>query len=472
MRALVFVHRWLGVFFCLFFAMWFASGIVMHFVPFPALSEAERVAGLAPVDATPAHGPAAAVNASGLSDVTRVRLLARPDGAVYIVQGASLAALYAADLAPAAVRSETAALAMALDHARRRGLNATGARFVELAAHDQWTVPNALDPHRPLYRIALLDAAGTELYVSSVTGEIVRDTTRTERAWNYAGSVVHWIYPTILRSNWRAWDATVWALSLAALAGALAGAVLGVIRLRVVAGRLVSPYRGWQAWHHWLGIGCMTFVLTWIFSGWLSMDHGRLFSKGIASRDDAAAAANGAAWPGIPASLGGAGQGTREIEWFAFDGKIYRRERFAVDAQRVLAADVTNASRPFLTIDEMKTFAAKLKPGCSVAVVGIWHESYPVVSAVPGAPVYRIACGERWLHVDGANGALLETLDASRRAYRWLYSALHTLDFPALTARPRLRTALIVTLCVLGFAFSVTAVAIGWRRLRGRVVPR
>ena len=33
----------------------------------------------------------------------------------------------------------------------------------------------------------------------------------------------------------------------------------------------------------------MTFVLTWIFSGWLSMDHGRLFSSGRAPPADLAA---------------------------------------------------------------------------------------------------------------------------------------------------------------------------------------
>jgi hypothetical protein len=38
-RALATLHRWWGVAFCLLFAMWFASGIVMHFVPFPARSE-------------------------------------------------------------------------------------------------------------------------------------------------------------------------------------------------------------------------------------------------------------------------------------------------------------------------------------------------------------------------------------------------------------------------------------------------
>jgi hypothetical protein len=39
MRLLATLHRWWGVTFCLLFAMWFASGIVMHFVPFPTRSK-------------------------------------------------------------------------------------------------------------------------------------------------------------------------------------------------------------------------------------------------------------------------------------------------------------------------------------------------------------------------------------------------------------------------------------------------
>jgi len=45
MGLLAALHRWWGVAFCLLFAMWFASGIVMHFVPFPARSEIGRVGG-------------------------------------------------------------------------------------------------------------------------------------------------------------------------------------------------------------------------------------------------------------------------------------------------------------------------------------------------------------------------------------------------------------------------------------------
>jgi hypothetical protein len=40
------------------------------------------------------------------------------------------------------------------------------------------------------------------------------------------------------------------------------------------------------------------------------------------------------------------------------------------------------------------------------------------------------------------------------------------MDFPILSARPTLRSALVVILCGFGLVFSLTGVVIGWRRLR------
>src|SRR4051794_31093650 len=148
-RALIVLHRWLGIAFCLFFAMWFATGIVMHFVPFPALTEAERIGGLTPINVQAIrHGPAEAVRASALEATERVRLLQRSDAPVYLLSGpAGLRALSAADLSSGAVTSEQLALAIAMDHARRRELDASRATVAALAHYDQWTVPNGLDPH-------------------------------------------------------------------------------------------------------------------------------------------------------------------------------------------------------------------------------------------------------------------------------------------------------------------------------------
>lgn len=470
MRALIIVHRWLGVAFCLLFAMWFATGIVMHFVPYPALTETERVAGLAVIDtAKMPHGPGAAVTAAKIPDATRVRLRARSDGLVYLVRGASgISALHAEDLTPAGVQSEILALVIATDHARRRGMNANLATVAELADYDQWTVSNGLDLHRPLYRIALNDVDGTELYVSSTTGEVVRDTTRNERWWNYAGSVAHWIYPTVLRRDQRAWSAVVWTLSLIALIAAISGALVGTLRINMTPGRIASPFQGWQMWHHWLGLGCMCFLLTWIFSGWLSMDNGWLFSNGRPSAVESMKLAGMAAWERLPArEIQLLPAQAREVEWFAFDGQIYRRERLGPDVQRLsLAGDIAGPGRAYLEPTDVTAAVRHLAPDCKAAVVVPAGDDYPVEPVVPGTPVYRSVCGEVWFHIDGSSGAMSKKLDASRRAYRWAYGALHTLDFPALAARPALRTALIVMLCGLGMAFSLTAVVIGWRRLR------
>ena len=471
MRAIILLHRWLGVAFCLLFAMWFATGIVMHFVPFPALTEAGRFAGLTTIDlAGVEHGPAAAVAASGIDGVTRVRLMQRSDGPVYLISDfARVTTLRADDLSDATVHSPQLALALATDYARRRQWDAAAASVAALSAYDQWTVPNGFDPYRPLYRVALNDRVGTELYVSAATGEIVLDTTRRERAWNYVGSVAHWLYPTALRSHPTAWSRLVWWLALMALIGAAAGATIGTLRIGADASRL-SPYRGWQALHHWLGLGCMLFVLTWIFSGWLSMDDGRLFSTGKPSDAEAAKIADMPIWQAVPNDeLQHIAAAVKEVDWFAFGGRVYRRERIAIDRQRLSVADArpgeAQSPRPFLRADEIATAANAMALACHAPAVIDAGDDYAVATAMPDAPIFRSVCGGVWLDFDGSSGTLLQRLDSSRRAYRWLYGALHTLDFPVLTARPTLRTTLIVALCGCGFIFSLTGVVIAWRRL-------
>jgi hypothetical protein len=187
------LHRWWGVAFCVLFAMWFASGIVMHFVPFPARSE-QALPGI---------------------DMSR-------------------------------------ATTQAIDY-------------------DQWTVAGDFDSDRPLKHIELHDAAGTEIYVSSASGRVVLATTRNERLLNYAGSVAHWLYATELRHHKRAWSGLMWWLSLLATIGALLGVLLGLVRLGTG-----PAYRGLQRWHHIAGLIVAPFVVSWIFSGFLSMDAGLL----------------------------------------------------------------------------------------------------------------------------------------------------------------------------------------------------
>src|SRR4051812_3721376 len=136
---LVVIHRWLGIALGPLVAMWFATGIVMHFVPFPNQSESQRVAGLPPLTIEGSiHGPAEAVAALGVADPFRVRLIQRADGPVYIISGGSAStALRASDLAPAAVQSRPLALAIGADHARAQGMAAPDPATLALIDHDQ-----------------------------------------------------------------------------------------------------------------------------------------------------------------------------------------------------------------------------------------------------------------------------------------------------------------------------------------------
>jgi len=366
------------------------------------------------------------------------------------------------------VRSAQSALAIAVDHAKRRGLEAELAAVAAFAATDQWTV-GGLDAYRPLYRIALNDRPGTELYVSAATGEVVRDTTRRERGWNYAGSVAHWIYPTALRGRPALWQIVVWTLSLLGVVTTAAGIALGLARIRFEQGRPVSPFAGWQAWHHGLGLACMAFVLTWIFSGWLSLDQGLLFSNERLSDADRLRIGGAPAWRIDAGELRDITPHAKEVEWFWFDGRLYRRERFAPQSQRLFLSGSDDPPRAFLSAAEADAAVGRIAAGCKPAVPTASHDLLAVVSSVPNAPVYRVVCGDVWLHVDGASGMMFERLDGSQRAYRSLFGALHRLDVPMLAAHPRLRSALIVVLCSLGLAFSLTAMVIAWGRLRPEV---
>jgi hypothetical protein len=217
MRVLATVHRWWGVVFCLLFAMWFASGIVMHFVPFPARS----------------------------------------------VTGA----------ATGSVHSTQAARDIVAAYARSHGLDASQAS-IETIEHDQWTVAGGFNSDRPLFRAGFNDSVGTELYVSSATGNVVLTTTRNSRLANYFGSIVHWIYATPLRHHREAWSAMMWWLSLLATIGATLGVVIGLARLGTG-----PAYQGLQRWHHISGLIFAPFLLAWIFSGFLSVDDGRVFTQ-------------------------------------------------------------------------------------------------------------------------------------------------------------------------------------------------
>jgi PepSY-associated transmembrane protein len=477
LRWLAWFHRWTGVALCLLFVTWFASGLVLVFVPFPSLSDAERRAAAEPAQlAQLTVAPGEALVRAGGGD--RLRLVSHLGRPTYLVmKEGSWRGIDGTLGRPVDRITPQAAAAIASRVAGARASDVSGP-----LAYDQWIVHQKFDSWRPFFRVAIDSPQGEELYVSARTGEVVQRTRARERAWNWIGAVPHWLYFTVLRHSFTAWDQTVWWVALLGLTTAVAGTWLGVYRmLKRMSSRRPdwSPFRGWLRWHHGLGLGAAAAVLTWMVSGWLSMDHGRLFSRG--SPGEAALARYTGAPLGqamavaTPADLRVLGA-PREIQFGVVAGRPLAAAEYAGEPPKLLFLDRPPATLARVPPDVLAQGVSAGWPAARPHPFSAPDDDrlYRVHDALPDRAVrFHVDApdGEAALYVDPVTGQPLALIDPSRRAYAWTYFALHTFKFPGLIERPVLRRVLEIVPLMVGLAFSVTGLVIAAKRVV-RDIPR
>lgn len=487
-RWLTWFHRWAGVFLCVLFALWFASGAVLHFVGFPSLPAAARFAhseaiNMGRLEIGPAEALAHAEAAAGMRTVDSMRLISVAGTPTYIVSfGGTPSYVMTSGETQIAVAGDTGrvihrfptviAARVASGFADASVLRITGP-----LDYDQWIVHQQFDPYRPLYRVRLSDPGGTELYVSARTGEVVQRTTAHDRFWNWCGAVLHWIYFTPVRKDWTLWNQLVWWISLVALLTSVAGTWLGVHRYlknRAYHRPGISPYRGWMRWHHIVGLFASIVVLAWIFSGWLSMDHGRLFSlpvatakksdrmRGISFASIARATSLETLRSVAPASI---------VEFHGIGGRPLLTIRGGrVGASRILWLDTGVFSHGPIAEAILLSALKTAWPANATVPVGpsAADELYRQAESVPGDALAATtgSHGRIRVYVGRYSGVLLDVMNPSRRAYAWVYYCVHTLNFPGLIGHPVVRAIVEMLLLLFGFGFCVTGIVLGVRRLK------
>ena len=478
-RWLYLLHRWTGVALCLLFAMWFFSGVVMMYVGFPSLSQAERLAALPPLDANAINsGPQTLLSGTSPEALQRLKLSSIAGRPAYLLQNrdGQWQGQFADSGELISHISLGQALAAAEVYAQQLELGAPPTSEAKLIEMDQWSVSSSLHVHRPLYRIALRDDADTELYISSLTGEVVRDTNARERVWNWLGANLHWIYPMALRRHPAVWHWLIVALSLAGLLSIITGAVVGIMRLRLrkrYRGKDITPYRNAMKLHHLLGLAVLLPLCTYMFSGLMSMNPWGLFNDEQPYRQQAdlyrgtPSLSQFSSADDIRAALRRRPD-TREMHWQWFNGEVYS---YTVNDQQ--QRDVIDAAAG-------GNWAAASQARLQHMMLG-----YPLIAAERldhydsyyyshherwrPLPVLRLRFddpAQSWFHIDLQTGELLGRMTTKRRVQRWLYNGLHSLDFLFLIQhRPRWDL-LVIGLSAAGFLFSLTACLTAWRRLR------
>jgi len=502
-RWLYLSHRWVGIVLCLLFAAWFASGIVMMYVGFPNLDRDERLPGLPALDFSRASlSPAAAVallregdfSVVGAPDENSHRAIDDPaaplaaPGAVRLgmlfdrpvyrveVRGAQPRVVFAdngeilREVTPSMARSAVD------DFIRRREGNSVDARYIELRQTDQWTLSGNLNAHRPLHRVALDDDAGREFYVSSSTGEVVRDSARRERLLNYVGAVTHWIYPTVIRRHPEFW---VWLVDIVASAGvllALTGLWIGVLRWRRRPGKPSVPYRGVMCWHYFTGIGFGVFTLTWVFSGLLSMNPGGLnTSRALSPAEKTVTAGVSGAlriddFARTPPRFS---SDTVEAELLHYDGHPFYLLTSRDGARQRVDADSGAPART--DIERLMALAPALLPNAASPEIELlrdyddyYYSRHPERGGKP-LPVLRVRFADdnhTWFHIDVLSGQVIERSTTTNRAFRWLYNGLHSWDIYWLWQHRPLWDIAVISFSLGGLLLSVLGVVVGWRRLK------
>ena len=493
-RLLYLLHRWAGIALALVMALWFLSGMVTLYVGYPKLTPAEQLRGQAVLGGGPecCVPLADALAASGLREPTQWRLM-RIGGELRYVFGDGRKTAAAVD-ARTGRRVPPNGTAEAVASAREFAGGAP-VRWLAEVTEDPWTHSRALDAHRPLQVVAVDEPDGRWLYVSSRTGEVVRDASRTERTWGWVGAWLHWLY--VFRGGaldaW--WTDIVIGLALAGGVLALSGSVVGVWRWRF--GRPYksgsrSPYRaGLMRWHHLVGLTGGLLALTWVLSGLFSMNPWKIFTAdgpkpdrvafagGPLRADDAPAAAR------VLTQLQADGQAPRLLEWRRVAGQAVvlvqtAGASFLVDADGQRLAPLPEA--------RLEQAAARLLP--QARIVGReWLTAYDAhyyareSHTMTGhrerpLPALRLRFDDPAGHeavIDPATGALVQLSNRPQRAERWLFAFLHSFDLPVfLNARPAW-DAWMLGFSLAGLALSLTGVVLGWRRLRHkchRAAPR
>ncbi len=473
----ILTHRWLGVFFCLLFAVWFVSGIVLMYCEFPVVSARDRLQRAPVLDAAKVRlSPAEAFEKLQPADTpTQVHLLTLDGRPVYRFHFGRSRMLVFADNGEV-LDTVSAAVARRIA-ASWTGLDAAATQFLT-SELDQWSVLPEVRRAAPYWKQAWLN--GEEVYVSQETGEVVQHTTRASRIGAYFGAIPHWLYFTALRKDTALWANTVTWLAAAGSVMSLVGIVVGlwlyspsIKRYRFPNGRSSIPYAGQKRLHTIFGLIFGLVVFTWILSGMFSMNPLSWSPDSAAEAPVSTLRADSweeRAFAALdPRTVLRAGQ-YRELELAQVLGRAVYLAKESPDSlsifpvgspardefdANVIARAISAAAAPYQVAETRRV--TRYEP---YYIDRHFRKPLPALFVRLNDPEQSI------YYVDLKTARVVESYDGRSRLARWLYHGLHSMDLPWLYRNRPAWDITVLALMAAGTFLSITSVVIGWRRLR------
>jgi hypothetical protein len=465
------VHRWIGICFGLATFLAFASGLTLHWHTYPFPTEAEVVRGYgAPLVAAELTDTRIPLGRSATLRHLNQRLVWEVEpldgGAPRLLDarsGDTIAAISSGEA------SRVAARVVQGDSTVAR------TRLIREYDHFYWLG----QPPLPAYRVSFDSPRRVDVYVAAGTGKVTAVMGWREKLSDLLGEKVHYLKIGALRTVTTPRFVIMGALATAVLTGALSGLVYGVPLLF----RRMSGAQRWgptlRSLHNVAGAMVGLFIVMWGTSSYLMLWYPTMDSS-PGERDRVA----GAPHPGEPLPLT-----PRAVIAAAHSPVFALRVAQLLDRPVYLAIHDDGAAtlidaRSGLALspvrDSLLETIVERYLGTPVRIQRITHlrgydeyyhatqdgRGYSFDGNLRPLPVDRVDLADGRepspLYVRADRGEVIGRVWADYRAFRWLGSGVHDLDFPVLfQRRPRLWSWAIQLPVVIGLLASASGLWLG-----------
>lgn len=216
---------------------------------------------------------------------------------------------------------------------------------------------------------------------------------------------------------------------------ALLGIILSLTQFR-------TRYSGLMRWHYVTGTFFGIFTLTWVFSGWLSMEP-NFWASGGGTGDEIPQALSGGPsdirmYPPIDAAtwhrvLGG--RSVKQIEYVQIQNDPYFAASIVGSDPVLLSLSPFQIRQQPFSTESLMDRIKKGNPDVSVVesqLLSDYDSYYHPSERRPPLPVLRVKFADpdaTWFYVDPHMGQAVARFTRRERIQRWIYHGFHSFDF-------------------------------------------
>ena len=481
MKILKPLHSVTGTVIAVFFFMWFFTGLVLIYHPYPRLDEKMKNHYSENIQADSLR-PMAYYTDSLLRDTVKEVKLTQMLGQPRIkITTASGSTTFCADT----TEKKKKVKFKDAERIAARWIEGKPAQVDTLHEREQWILYERYEKAMPIYKLTYDDKDRHELFISGKTGEVQQLTTRSERVWAWLGAIPHKFYYPCIRKDLDIWKTVITTGGIICLLAALSGLLRGIsVQWKVSRKRrkMVNPFKKPSyKWHHLFGLIFGIFIVCWGISGSLAMqkvpkwlvtyekDYS-MYAPDIWEGDSLPLAAYKLDYRKVIAAY----PDVKRIEWHVIGGKpVYTvmsdSNEVFVDASDTVAQPLHVSAKAVK--DAMQRIYGKETP-VRVELINEYDQYYmPSYDNRPALPVYKatVSDSDGSVYYIGTDNDFCRYFNNNKKVRKWLFGAMHYLNINGIVSNPPLWHCCIWILCVGGMIVSFTGIILGIRYIRRKL---